>query len=180
MSMPSITAVVYDSGNDVAECLASIVISAKRHGFCVRGLLEERSGAPERHRCDMALRLIGSDRLIKISQDRGQHAKGCRLDLGELTRAADLLAYELLHTRCDLLLINKFGKSECEGTGLRHLVAQAIEKNVPVIIGVPLNNLAAWRAFAGDLSCEFDVTTLIAAGDPFDLIFKSQNGELAA
>ena len=180
MSMPSITALVYDSGDDVAECLALVVRSAKRRGLRVRGLLEERSGVPERHRCDMALRLIGSDRLIKISQDRGQHAKGCRLDLGELTRAADLLACELSHTLCDLLLINKFGKSECEGTGLRHLVAQAIEKNIPVIIGVPRNNLAAWRAFACDLSCEFDVTALTAAGDPFDVIFKSQNDELAA
>ena len=178
--MPSITALVYDSGNDVAECLALVEKSAKRRGLCVRGLLEERSGALERHRCDMALRLIGSDILIKISQDRGQYAKGCRLDLGELTRAADLLTYELAHALCDLLLINKFGKSECEGTGLRHLVAQAIEKNVPVIIGVPRNNLAAWRVFAGDLSCEFDVATLAAAGDPFDAILKNQNCELAA
>lgn len=180
MSMPSITAVIYDSGDDIAECLACVVRSAKSRGLYVRGLLEERSDAPELHRCDMALRSIGSDRLIKISQDRGQYAKGCRLDLGELTRAADLLAYELSHTLCDLLLINKFGKSECEGTGLRHLVAQAIEKNVPVVIGVPRNNLSAWQAFAGDLSYEFDVTTLAAAEDPFDAILKSQNCELAA
>ena len=180
MSMPSITALVYDIGDDVADCLALVVRSAKIRGLYVRGLLEERTGAPQRHRCDMALRLIGSDHLIKISQDRGQYAKGCRLDLGELTRAADLLAYELSHTLCDLLIINKFGKSECEGTGLRHLVAQAIEKKVPVVIGVPRNNLATWRAFAGDLSCEFDVTALAAAGDPFVAILKSQNCELAA
>lgn len=157
MSLPALTALIYTPEDHVAEHLSSIATSAQKEGKIVRGLLEERSGAEEKHRCDMILRLIGSDHQVKISQDRGTHAKGCRLDMGELTRAADLLMQTLSNAPSDLLIINKFGKSECEGTGLRHLVIHALEQKIPVIIAVPKGNLTAWRAFAGDLSVELDL-----------------------
>lgn len=54
----------------------------------------------------------------------------------------------------DLLVLNKFGKVECEGGGLRDLIASAIDRGIPVMIGVPRRNLEAWRRFAGDFAVE--------------------------
>jgi len=51
-------------------------------------------------------------------------------------------------------VLNKFGKAECEGRGLRDLIASAIDRGIPVIIGVPKRNLEAWRNFAGDFAVE--------------------------
>lgn len=53
-----------------------------------------------------------------------------------------------------LLVLNKFGKVECEGGGLRDLIASAIDRGVPVIVGVPQRNLEAWRDFAGEFAIE--------------------------
>jgi hypothetical protein len=53
-----------------------------------------------------------------------------------------------------LLVLNKFGKVECEGGGLRDLIASAIDRGIPVIIGVPERNLDAWRDFAGEFAAE--------------------------
>jgi hypothetical protein len=55
----------------------------------------------------------------------------------------------------ELLILNKFGKVEAEGRGLLDLVAIAVDRRIPVVIGVPIRNLQAWRNFAGGLSVEF-------------------------
>ena len=60
-----------------------------------------------------------------------------------------------LDTDPDLLILNKFGKVEAEGRGLLDLVAMAVERGIPVMIGVPIRNLAPWRDFAGGMSVEF-------------------------
>lgn len=55
-----------------------------------------------------------------------------------------------------LLILNKFGKVECEGGGLRDLIASAIDRGIPVVIGVPKRNIDAWRSFAGELAVELE------------------------
>jgi hypothetical protein len=56
----------------------------------------------------------------------------------------------------ELLVLNKFGKAEAEGMGMRDLIAQAICMGVPVIVGIPERNLCAWREFAGEFSVELN------------------------
>jgi hypothetical protein len=53
-----------------------------------------------------------------------------------------------------LLVLNKFGKAEVEGGGMYGLMAKALERGIPSIIGVPVRNLDAWRSFAGEFSTE--------------------------
>ena len=55
----------------------------------------------------------------------------------------------------DLVIVNKFGKTECEGGGCRSLIAEAIELNVPVLVAVPVGNLEDWRRFAGGFATEY-------------------------
>lgn len=179
MPLPALTALIYEPGDSVAEIMNRVAAGAQNDGMVVRGLLEEWVGAAEKHRCDMMLRLVGSEHVIKISQDRGVHAKGCRLDLGELTHAAELLVRDLSCAPCDLLIINKFGKSECEGTGLRHLLVHAMDLSVPVIIAVPRGNLRSWREFVGDMAVEIDVSEL-EARDAWPLLCGKASEGMAA
>ena len=55
----------------------------------------------------------------------------------------------------EILILNKFGKVEAEGRGLLNLVAMAANRSIPVVIGVPIRNLEAWRNFAGGMSIDF-------------------------
>ena len=52
------------------------------------------------------------------------------------------------------LILNKFGKVEAEGAGMRDLIAKPAWMGIPAIVGVPVCNLHAWREFAGELSAE--------------------------
>lgn len=93
---------------------------------------------------------------VQISEDRGPQAQGCALDPHALLGAmAD--ARERLGESVDVLLLNKFGKAEGEGSGFRSLIADAVSAAIPVVIGVPRRNLENWRAFAGELAVEIDL-----------------------
>src|SRR5690606_37497974 len=64
----------------------------------------------------------------------------------------------------DLVVVNKFGKTECEGGGCRSLIAEAVERRVPVLVAVPYGNLDGWRHFAGDLAAEYSLDAMPAEG----------------
>jgi hypothetical protein len=88
-----------------------------------------------------------------LFENRGAGARGCRLDeaaLAEATARVEGSFEQVPH----LLVLNKFGKVECDGGGLRDLIASAIDRGIPVIIGVPERNLGAWRDFAGEFAAE--------------------------
>ena len=50
------------------------------------------------------------------------------------------------------MIINKFGKSEAEGQGLRSVIAEAISRDVPVLVGLNAANEEAFESFSGGLA----------------------------
>ena len=55
-----------------------------------------------------------------------------------------------------LLIVNKFGKREAEGGGFRPLIAAALERGLPVLVGLGERNAEAFDAFAGDMAETLD------------------------
>ena len=88
-----------------------------------------------------------------LFEARGAGARGCRLDVAALVDASMRIESSLDRDPA-LLVLNKFGKVEAEGGGMCGLLAKALERGIPAIIGVPERNLDAWRRFAGDFSAE--------------------------
>ena len=156
-----ITAIVYDDGARVSPTIDRITAYLAGQGCRLAGLVQRDRQRVGRSRCDMLLEDLATGETVAISQDRGEGARGCRLDvealLNAVTRACRALAGEP-----DLLIVNKFGKTECEGGGCRPLIVAAIEHEVPVLVAVPMANLEAWRRFAGDLAVEFHLGELPA------------------
>ncbi|MGA2491697.1 MAG: DUF2478 domain-containing protein [Roseiarcus sp.] len=125
---------------------------ARGAGLRVVGALQRDEPRPGRRLCDMILDDLATGRRIRISEDRGDLAEGCRLDSGALTEAATLIEQAIRDAAPDLVLLNKFGKAEAEeGGGLRDAIVAAIEADVPVLIGVAEEYREALRQFAGDL-----------------------------
>jgi hypothetical protein len=52
--------------------------------------------------------------------------------------------------RVDLLIINKFGREEANGRGLRAVFAEALIAEIPLVIGVSTQNLPDFLTFVGD------------------------------
>ena len=159
---PLITALVYTDSAAADRALRGVVCRLEATGMRLAGIVQRDDPRAGRARCDMVLEELSSGEAILISQDRGPHARGCRLVVGELLRAMQIVA-AALDRSADFLILNKFGKTEAEGGGLRDLIVQAVERDVPVLVAVPYRNLDTWRAFAGDLTREIHSDALAPA-----------------
>lgn len=149
-----ITAVVYQDRRPPDALLAAVAAELGAAGVSLAGFVEIDLPRPGRTRCDMILEDLATGNRVQISEDRGEGARGCRLQVGELLRAMTN-ALASLENRPDLLIVNKFGKTEGEGGGFRPLIAAAIVQGTPVLIAVPARNLDPWRRFAGELAVEY-------------------------
>ncbi|MHB2169532.1 DUF2478 domain-containing protein [Alsobacter sp. R-9] len=158
-----ITAIVYGEGQSPGPLLASVATRLKSLGKSVAGFVEREAVRAGRSRCDMILADLFSGESIQISEDRGEAARGCRLNVGELLRAMNS-AMEGLNARPDLLVINKFGKEENDGGGVRPLIAEALQREISILIGVPRRNLDGWRQFCGPYCREIDISTADTEG----------------
>jgi nucleoside-triphosphatase THEP1 len=150
----AVAALVYDDGTYPHEIMKHVVGYCRMRGMRLAGVIQYRSRYPN-HRCDMVLEDLMTGRRISIFASRGRGAKGCQLDEYAMLQTVSEIELALKNSP-ELLVLNKFGKMEAEGMGMRDLIAQAICMGVPVIVGVPERNLRVWREFAGEFSVELN------------------------
>jgi nucleoside-triphosphatase THEP1 len=155
MSEPLIAALVYADGVYPDRAIARALSPLRERGIAMAGAIQlEPADLPGRHPCDLLLEDLASGEVTAIAEHRGKEARGCRLDVGVLTEVAETVAASLHVDAPRLLIVNKFGKIEADGGGMRGAIAQAVELGIPVLVGVPARNLDRWRAFAGPLAVE--------------------------
>jgi nucleoside-triphosphatase THEP1 len=129
----------------IAQCAADLAAS----GFRLGGVVQSNTHRPGRRRCDMYVKdLLGGNEIL-ISLDRGNEARGCRLDPDAFARI-DAWVERAVLERVDLLIINKFGREEAHGRGLRPVIAEALIAEIPLLIGVSTRNLCDFLTFVGD------------------------------
>lgn len=114
------------------------------------GTVQTNLARADRRKCDMDLQLLATGEVLRISEDRGAQARGCTLDTHVLTQAVALTEAAL--SGADLLIVNKFGKTEAEGHGFAPLIGEAICAGIPVLVGVNGLNLPVFEAFADGLA----------------------------
>lgn len=120
-------------------------------GVAVEGLVQINSDCGPDKPCDMDARVLPVGPVFRISQALGAGSAGCRLDPSALERAVGLVGARL-SAETQLLIINKFGKQEAEGRGFREVIAEALVRDIPVVVGLSTLNRPAFEAFAGDLA----------------------------
>jgi nucleoside-triphosphatase THEP1 len=148
-----ILAIVYSDGLAADRMISDLGYKIRDAGIAVAGIVQHNKFIRDRTRCDMEVEELASGTVLQLSEDRGKEARGCRLDRGALSEAASLLSASI-ENGPDLVILNKFGKTEAEGQGLRDTLAQAVQLGVPVIVGVPFRNIEQWRIFAEVLAEE--------------------------
>lgn len=128
--------------------IAEVAAMLAANGVRLAGTVQSNIERPNRRKCDMDLVILPDGPTVRISEDRGDLARGCTLDTGALEQT--VVAVQQRLEGAQVLIVNKFGKREAEGRGLVPVIADALEVDMPVLIGVNGLNLAAFLAFAGD------------------------------
>ena len=149
----SVAAIVYADEAYPDALFRALIGRWRALGLSVAGVLQHQVLEDADRRCDVLLEDLTSGCRTALFEDRGAGASGCRLDQAALAEATARVEGSLEQTP-DILVLNKFGKAECEGGGLRDLIASSIDRGIPVVIGVPGHRLEVWRKFAGDFATE--------------------------
>ncbi|MGA7999093.1 MAG: DUF2478 domain-containing protein [Bradyrhizobium sp.] len=148
-----VAAIVYANEIYPDALFKTLVQRCRALGLTLAGVLQHQAFVGGDRRCDVILEDLATGHRTALFENRGAGARGCRLDeaaLAEATARVEGSFEQVPH----LLVLNKFGKVECDGGGLRDLIAGAIDRGIPVIIGVPERNLGPWRDFAGEFAVE--------------------------
>jgi len=137
----------------VDRLLSALATQLAARGIRLAGAVQSEVERHDRTRCDMTLRILNSDSNYSISADLGPLSQGCRLDSEALANAAWEVE-SLLRAAPDddlpqLLIVNKFSKSEAQGKGFAAVIALAMERGVPVLCGIGQLSSADFQSFTG-------------------------------
>ena len=141
--------VAYDDGLVRDALIAQCAVGLAASGYRLGGVVQSNAQRHGRRRCDMYVKDLLDGDEIKISLDRGDEARGCRLDPDAFARIEAWIKRAVVE-HVDLLIINKFGREEAHGRGLRAVVAEALIAEIPLVIGVSTQNLGDFLTFVGD------------------------------
>lgn len=139
--------------------LADIATMLAARGLRLAGAVQTNPERVGRRECDMDLRVLPDGPTFRISEDRGDLARGCRLDSGALEMAVEQVMRRIAGV--DLLLVNKFGKREAEGRGMIPAIAEVVAAGRPVLLGVNALNLPALRTFAEGFLAELPADPVV-------------------
>ena len=133
-----------EGGNILSRCAHAL----KQGGYTIAGVIQTDVQRAGQRKCDMYLEDISTGRTLRISQFRGNEARGCRLDHAALAEAMTLVESAVAASP-QLLILNKFGKEESQGRGFLPLMAEALSRGIPVLTGVNELNKAACETLLG-------------------------------
>lgn len=151
----TLLAIVYEAGTgaDTDRLLTNLAHQLQETGLRLAGTVQRAFERADRCACDMVVRDLSTNEELKISEDRGASARGCRLDprmLEELVGSTEVA----VERGVDVVIINKFGKQEALGGGFRNVIAKALSDGIPTTVAVNLAYLDSWRSFAAEFADE--------------------------
>jgi len=147
-SLCDLAALVYQPHQDPDEILREFAAELNGRGYRAVGLVQLGHHCVDANLCAM---LVHTGEKLPLFQDLGSCSAGCRLDVGQLLDAGQRIA-NAIDEGADLLIVNRFGRQECEGNGLSYLVERALSADIPVVIAVPSHRFADWIKFADGMS----------------------------
>jgi nucleoside-triphosphatase THEP1 len=136
-------------GVDVDGVIRRAIDILRGRGLSVGGVVQCFGPSRPSGKRTMLVQDIETGELVPIDQDLGPGALTCTLDPEGLAVASVILR-RAIAAPVDVVVVNRFGKLEAAGEGLRADVAEALCAGLPVLIAVKDSLLPEWRAFIGE------------------------------
>lgn len=144
-------AIVYDAGDEVDALLAEVVQAQRQAGRRVRGLLMARSVPGPGCAAETVMVDIASGERYLVSQPLGRDSTACRADPQGFARAGGVLR-AAAGDAPELVVVNRFGKLEAEGGGLRAELLEILSRDIPLLTSVSRGLADEWQRFTGGAS----------------------------
>ena len=140
--------------------IAETVARLESRGHCLAGTVA--TGLSVRPGCDVteALRVLPDGPVLPIAEHLGP-GRGCRLDIAALADAAVHAGRRLDGARA--FVLSRFGRLEAQGRGFLPVMAAAMDRGLPVLVGVDRAHLGDFLAFAGDAALALPLSGPAAA-----------------
>jgi hypothetical protein len=167
-----LAAVVYGPDDDPDRLFVEFATDLSRSGHRTIGLIQVgRSCRSEGPSLGVVV-LPGGD-VVPLVEDLPACATGCRLDGWRLAELAKRLAGAVA-AGSDLVIINRFGRTEAQGGGLAELIIRALDADIPVLIAVPEHRFGALIKFSDGMNVR-----LACRRDALDRWWRSVAGRTA-
>ena len=153
MATPIAALIYREEGDDELRTLWRAVGQLRDRGFSIKGLLNKTDAQGGKMR-DRVCSLTDS-REYAIMYDGGCTEDTCKLDPRGLAASSEVIR-EALQSPPDILVFNKFGHAESEGSGLIDEYAQAVAAGIPVISLLQDKYLPQWREFTDGMGTELE------------------------
>ena len=145
--------------------LSELAEKLQAKGIRLAGIVQTNVECYDKELCDMDVRVLPAGETIRISQSLGAGARGCRLNPEALEQAVGQVSASLQSSEVpQLMIVNKFGKHEADGRGMRPVIGEALAQGIPVISGVNKMNVEPFQAFADGMA--------VAAGPDLDALVE--------
>jgi hypothetical protein len=139
--------------------LSAFAAQLAEQGVRLAGIVQTNTECADQRLCDMDVKVLPDGETIRISQSLGPEARGCRLDTSALEQAVGLVTESLsAETPPALLVVNKFGKHEADGRGMRPVIGEAMARDIPVLTGVNGLNREKFEAYCEGMAVELSPT----------------------
>ncbi len=146
---PAIAVLQGAAGVDVQALLHSLAMRWRTSARVV-GVLEVEHGLAGRACGAGYLQSLSDNRLFQLFQDLGPGSTTCHLDSAGLALACEAVCQDIA-AGCDLVVLNRFAKSEADRQGLIGAFMAAVDAGVPILTSVSPVFMEAWTQFAAPL-----------------------------
>jgi nucleoside-triphosphatase THEP1 len=154
---PVILAIVYADNIAAGRFIANFGYRLREAGVAVAGIVSYQPNSRETSEgYDIEVEDLASRIILQLSDDSVIRNADCRLDPAALQEAAALISASFRNAP-ELVILNKFGRLEAEGEGLRNVICDAVELGIPVVVGVPECHIEPWRTFTNGLAEEASI-----------------------
>lgn len=135
--------------------LTSLADALAAKGIRLAGIVQSNIECSDDTLCDMDVRVLPAGETIRISQSLGAGSRGCRLNPEALEQAVGQVTSSLQSDpQPQVLIVNKFGKHEADGRGMRPVIGEALAQGLVVVSGVNRMNVEPFKAFSDGLAVQ--------------------------
>lgn len=135
----------------VDDVLTGCVNVLRDRGVRLAGVVQAYPDECENCASGLNFRDIEAGDIIRYSQQLGAGSEGCALDPQALAGVSQRIV-DALGRGPELVVINRFGKAEADGHGLRGVIEAAMLAEVPLLVAVRDDFLPDWENFHGGLA----------------------------